>query len=130
MFKRALILIGATLLALSACNNVERDSIFRSKVGDDNYTFEMKQFTAKKMVITTVEYKNEKEFAEAYETKTKQSYKRENNRVIAAWTEYVYKNDVNTCTIHIMDPFYSYEPDFMGHELAHCMYGQFHPSQK
>jgi hypothetical protein len=35
----------------------------------------------------------------------------------------------NTCTIYSTDPKVSYEPEFLGHELAHCIYGNFHPSK-
>lgn len=34
-----------------------------------------------------------------------------------------------TCTIHMIDPAVNYQPDFFGHELTHCLYGEFHPSQ-
>ena len=34
-----------------------------------------------------------------------------------------------TCTIHMIDPKVQYMPDFFGHELTHCLYGEFHPSQ-
>lgn len=34
-----------------------------------------------------------------------------------------------TCTIHMVDPAVRYMPEFFGHELVHCLYGEFHPSQ-
>lgn len=34
-----------------------------------------------------------------------------------------------TCTIHMIDPKVRYMPEFLGHELTHCLYGEFHPSQ-
>lgn len=33
------------------------------------------------------------------------------------------------CTIHVIDPKVTYMPEFVGHELVHCLYGEFHPSQ-
>jgi hypothetical protein len=33
------------------------------------------------------------------------------------------------CTIHMIDPKVRYEPEFFGHEITHCLYGNFHPSQ-
>ena len=30
------------------------------------------------------------------------------------------------CQIHIHDPSFSYEPEILGHELFHCMYGKWH----
>lgn len=35
-----------------------------------------------------------------------------------------------TCTMHIVDPFYAYEPEIVGHEFLHCVYGQWHISNK
>lgn len=34
-----------------------------------------------------------------------------------------------TCTIHMIDPAVHYQPEFFGHELVHCLYGNFHPTQ-
>lgn len=34
-----------------------------------------------------------------------------------------------SCTIHMIDPKVTYQPEFFGHELTHCLYGEFHPSQ-
>jgi hypothetical protein len=34
-----------------------------------------------------------------------------------------------TCTVHIVDPAVRYMPEFIGHEIVHCLYGEFHPSQ-
>jgi hypothetical protein len=34
-----------------------------------------------------------------------------------------------TCAIYAVDPKVAYEPEFLGHELAHCIYGNFHPKK-
>ncbi len=34
--------------------------------------------------------------------------------------------DSKTCTIHAVDPAKSYKPEQLGHELAHCIYGDWH----
>jgi hypothetical protein len=34
----------------------------------------------------------------------------------------------NVCEIHMLDPEVSYRPEFTGHEMLHCFYGQFHGS--
>ena len=31
-----------------------------------------------------------------------------------------------TCEIHVVDPAKSYKPEQLGHELTHCLYGQWH----
>jgi hypothetical protein len=33
------------------------------------------------------------------------------------------------CTVHIVDPAVKYMPEFIGHEITHCLYGEFHPTQ-
>lgn len=35
----------------------------------------------------------------------------------------------SVCTIHMIDPAVTYQPDFFGHELTHCLYGDFHSHQ-
>lgn len=30
------------------------------------------------------------------------------------------------CTVHIVDPSVSYHPDYAGHEILHCFYGNWH----
>lgn len=30
------------------------------------------------------------------------------------------------CTIHVIDPVKSYRPEQLGHELTHCLYGEWH----
>jgi hypothetical protein len=39
----------------------------------------------------------------------------------------IYKK--GTCVIYAEDPRLQYEPEFLGHELAHCIFGNFHPEQ-
>lgn len=38
-------------------------------------------------------------------------------------------NEGDTCVIYAEDPKVDYEPEFLGHELAHCIFGNFHPQQ-
>jgi hypothetical protein len=33
------------------------------------------------------------------------------------------------CVIHMVDPGTDYLPEHIGHELAHCAFGNFHPRQ-
>ncbi len=33
------------------------------------------------------------------------------------------------CQVYIVDPKVSYEPEYLGHEITHCIYGFFHNSQ-
>jgi hypothetical protein len=35
-----------------------------------------------------------------------------------------------TCKIYIKDPLWKYEPELIGHEVAHCIWGRFHKGRK
>jgi len=32
----------------------------------------------------------------------------------------------NTCTVYVKDPTWEYSPEFIGHEIAHCVWGRWH----
>ncbi len=34
------------------------------------------------------------------------------------------------CIVHILDPQISYKPEWIGHEIAHCIYGRWHDAPK
>lgn len=40
-----------------------------------------------------------------------------------------YNESGTRCTINIVDPKEQYRPQWLGHELVHCLYGKWHPSQ-
>lgn len=35
--------------------------------------------------------------------------------------------DGSRCEVHIVDPEVWYRPEYFGHELTHCIFGEFHP---
>jgi hypothetical protein len=36
----------------------------------------------------------------------------------------------NSCEVHIVDPALRYKPEELGHEITHCLYGNFHRTQQ
>lgn len=38
--------------------------------------------------------------------------------------------DHRVCTIYVIDPRVRYEPQWIGHELTHCIFGRWHPNQE
>lgn len=36
-------------------------------------------------------------------------------------------SDHKTCTVYMVDARTHYQPQWMGHEFAHCVYGRWHP---
>lgn len=34
--------------------------------------------------------------------------------------------DTKVCQVHFLDPAVEYMPEYLGHEITHCLYGRFH----
>ena len=115
---RALFLvIGAVFLcALTSCNECGPAS--------DGYTFEQGSQRIGDREIRIVLYSSGAELKAAYAAlpNGRQLGPSEDLQAYSAITN-------NTCTIHMIDPAAHYNPEFAGHELTHCLYGEFHPSQ-
>lgn len=90
-----------------------------SNRGADGYQFGDRQYERESVQVKIVTYKTKREFDAAL-----RKYKLPEETV--AFTELYPPFD--TCTIHMVDPAISYEPEFVGHEFLHCAYGQWHTS--
>ena len=89
--------------------------------GKDDYTFEVKEYSKDTVTITV------KVFASTAEL---QKFAKDNNinaENLAAFGK-LYPSE-NKCTIFVVDPINTYEPEFIGHEVAHCFWGRWHPNQ-
>lgn len=107
-------LIFALFLFIGACGQ---------QGSSDGYYFEKDSKRIDRQ-IKTVLYPNQAAIVAAYETQT--GKKRQlGNEELQAFSVI----GSQTCTIHMVDPAIKYQPDFIGHELTHCLYGDFHPSQ-
>lgn len=104
----------AIFLLLSACDNVKR-------TGSDGYTFHEKQYTQEKITVELVLYPTREELDRETEKRKLGS----DTATVVAFTM-LYKNDPSRCTIHMIDPSVHYQPEFVGHEFLHCVYGQWH----
>lgn len=114
MFKKILA-IGLLGLALASCDT-------GPKPGADNYTFGTKQYERSSVQINIVTYKTQQEIAAAAKARGVDSPD------IVAFS--VLKPPFDTCTVHMIDPAVKYEPEYVGHEFLHCVYGQWHTSNK
>lgn len=103
-------------LALASCNT--------HPVASDGYTFEQKSELLEPRQIKVVLYPTLSSLKKEYDG-TKNAAALPTNRALQAFSVIGQK----TCTIHMVDPKVSYMPEFFGHELTHCLYGEFHPSQ-
>lgn len=107
------LLLFATLI-LASCGPQSS-----SKAGKDGYIFGDKQYTQKELRILVTEYPTRQEFLKAANAKGIKA-----PDVVAFSILNAPKFD--TCKVHIVDPKVVYEPEFLGHEFAHCIYGQWH----
>ena len=49
----------------------------------------------------------------------------ENNKSVMAFSTLT-GHDYKRCVVHIIDPNVSYAPEYIGHEIVHCIYGRWH----
>lgn len=106
------------LLALLATPLVSCDT---NQKGADGYVFEMKQTEDLQPRVMVVPYDSEADFLRAANDKGIK------HKDVLAFAELPHYNNAFTCTIHIVDPAVKYQPEMLGHEFAHCLYGQWHP---
>ena len=109
MFKR-ICLLG--LILLSSCDNSGQQN-----TGTDGYEFGTKQYERNTVLVNVVTYHSQTEFNKAL-----RENKLDSN--VVAFT--ILKPPFDACTIHMIDPAIKYQPEFIGHEFVHCMYGQWH----
>ena len=112
---KLLIVFLATLL-LFGCDNSSPSK------GKDRYWFETKEYEKTELDMSVKVYATKADLRLAAKTKG-----------ITNW-EYiqafgVLKPTISQCTLHIVDPTDRYEPEYYGHELAHCIWGRFHEKQ-
>ncbi len=91
------------------------------KKGADGYKFGEKQYERNSVQVKIITYKSQSEFE-----KVLQKY--DLPVTTAAFSVLVPPHD--TCIIHMIDPSINYEPEFVGHEFLHCVYGQWHTDNK
>lgn len=90
--------------------------------GIDRYLFEKKDFTRSGMALHVREYKTREALRESFVKLFPGKPYPIGLLAFARWNDYA-------CEIHIMDPAVRYEPHVVGHEMTHCIHGNFHPSR-
>lgn len=105
-------IIVGLLSLLAACGSTKPEAA-------DGYRFGTAQYEQNNIQIQVVTYSTEQDLQKAAS-----KYKVESAANIAAFS--VLRPPFNTCTIHMIDPSVSYQPEFIGHEFLHCVYGQWH----
>lgn len=114
MFKK-LVLAMALLFATSCGDQVGTNT------GKDGYKFETKEYQKQTITVAIQVFQSQAALA---------AYAKENNikaQNLAAFAK-LYPS-VDKCTIFVVDPGARYEPEFIGHEFAHCVWGRWHPQR-
>lgn len=105
--KRASVLAA---LALTACG----------QSAPDGYTFEGAQWSRTSGDITFVLYPDRRSVAAAAP-----AVAHRDGEELMAWSI----ASPSRCTVHVVDPRRDWQPEWLGHEVAHCMFGEWHPKQ-
>lgn len=106
--------IVTALLALASCGKPE---------GSDGYTFEKQSQMIDPRPIVVRTYPSVAALKAAYA-------QQKNGRKLGESEELFGFSVINQiCTIHIVRPSVAYHPEEYGHELTHCLYGEWHPHQ-
>lgn len=92
-----------------------------NKQGRDKYRFETKEYEMTNNKITFVISSSQQEF-DAY----KKQYNIEGDEIQAFGR---LRPKLRECILYIKDPEWEWQPEFIGHEVAHCIWGRWHPSR-
>jgi hypothetical protein len=111
------VVIATALFSLVACDNPG------SSKGKDGYYFEKESFTRTEFPVEIVLVENAAAMA-AEISKRKNLHGTVEPTKVAAFS--VIRMNDPKCTIYMIDPKNKYEPEFIGHELVHCIYGVWH----
>lgn len=87
--------------------------------GSDSYRFERKEFDRPQPAITIVTHPTLAELRAA----APESAKTDRARDLMAWS--IIRPE--SCEVHIVDPAKEWRPEWIGHEVAHCTWGRWHP---
>lgn len=85
----------------------------------DGYTFQRAEFTRDRILVTIVQHPDRAAFEAA--ARRRGIADREHLAAFAS-----YPPDRAECTIHVIAIQRSYQPEWLGHEMAHCIHGRWH----
>jgi len=109
------IVVFLAILFISSCDKT-------TKIAKDGYRFDEKEYEITDNTIEFVIARDEQEF-----NSLRNQYVGNNSDVQAFGRLRPFENK---CILYIKDPSWSYQPEFIGHEVAHCIWGRWHKSDK
>lgn len=87
--------------------------------GKDGYRFEVKDTEMLTPNIEFIIIKNRKEYNDI-----RKRFFGHHWNTVQAFTRW--RPESKTCIIYIKDPMWMYQPEYIGHEVAHCIWGNWH----
>jgi hypothetical protein len=111
--KLLLALAALATLPLAGCDNNR---------GTDGYTCDKKEYTRETQLLTVVLHPDIRHLRHSYTVLVtgKSVFADPNLMAYSLLTP-------DSCEVHIVDPGKSYKPEWIGHELVHCLHGRWHP---
>jgi len=91
--------------------------------GTDGYAFAGKMYDRPAVLVNKREYQSFSELRAALPARKSREWK-DLHVSRGAWGQL---HADGSCTIHFINPEVSYQPEWIGHETAHCFYGEWHP---
>lgn len=136
MFISKLLISMSAAMALLSCNvqpqsemaNISNEVQTLPSRGVDGYIFEQAEYSADQLSIRIIRYNSIHDVSAVWNRNPENVERVPSDRIVVAFTEFSYSRGVATCTLHIVDPRLRYQPEYLGHELVHCMHGSFHPN--
>jgi hypothetical protein len=114
---------NAVLVLAVLASGCASNSYFAPKlpVGGDGYTFQRQEWSRPGMQVSIKVHPTQSELEAAMPkgVKVGKGYEREN---VHAFSEI----KSTSCVIHVVAPVHSWQPEWLGHELAHCFWGHWH----
>jgi hypothetical protein len=113
-----------TILSLLVLTFAGCDLKPTAKKGADGYYFEEESFVRTEFPVEIVLIQSQAEMRREIKKRQKLVEGKVESKDVAAFA--IIRTNDPTCTIYMLDPKVKYEPEFIGHELVHCIYGVWH----
>lgn len=115
IFSLSLILFTLALDRLYLYQMPKTEIVSLNLTGIDGYKFETSEFFRKNIKLKIVYHPSYTDLQLAgLDSK------------LAAFT--LVRSEKETCEVHVVDPRVAYAPEYLGHEIYHCIHGNWHPS--
>lgn len=114
------------LIAVAASLLIATPAIAADKGGDD-YVFSTKEISAFNLKVEIREYPSFEALGAVWASQNGGKFPADRQLIAFSQASPYVKGERRLCIIHMVDPKVSYKPEFIGHELAHCIYGDWHP---